>query len=296
MKYLKKFESYGSDSRNFFKKYFSKNEYEEIVGTISEIEKHKTSVPIKKGTDVLVNLCLDSFVFKFYKDYHKRLGNKITKFPIPNEIYDFEDVVNNIDKYISADKDETSLFKNMLIQTKHLIVYFSYFPFIRNEFKKRFNPEKEIFELFSKFDESLIPSIQEKLFERDGLIRTVLFLCDSYNEIRWVEKYGRFVEDIDYFEKSIIPKYEKFYNQEIKDKKFKVQLEEFTYFFEKYGTWMKYALRHDVTVDDYRNNKILDNYESLFGDKKPKHPQIFEFTGDIVEDYRRYTEAYNKNR
>jgi hypothetical protein len=68
MKHLRKFEAHNLESINFFEKYFSKNEYKEIVETFTEIEKHKTTVPPRKGTDVLVNLCLDSFEFKFYKD------------------------------------------------------------------------------------------------------------------------------------------------------------------------------------------------------------------------------------
>lgn len=295
MKHLRKFEAYDTEGKNFFEKYFSKNEYNEILDTVSEIEKHKTLVPTRKGTDVLVNLCLDSFVFKFYKDYQMRLGNRITKFPIPDEIYGFEEVIKNIDKYLETDTEKWSIFKNMLIGTKHLLTYFAYFPFIRSELKKRFNPEKEIFQLFSDFDESKVSDIQKVLYERDGLIRTALFLCDSYNEIRWVEKYTKSVEQIDYFEKSIVPQYEKLYNSKIKDSDFKDQIRYFSNFFERASSWMGYALRQEINVDSYRDNVILANYTSLFS-KDQKKPYVFEFTGDIVEDYRRYTEAYNKNR
>jgi hypothetical protein len=296
MKHLKKFEAYDTEGKNFFEKYFSQNEYKEIVETISEIEKHPTSVPPRKGTDSLVNMCLDSFVFKFYKDYNGRLGRRVSRFPIPDTIYEFEEVIENIDKYIETDSEQWSIFKNMLNGTKHFITYICYFPFIRSEFKRRFNPEKEIFELFSDFDESKIKSVQNQLYERDGLIRTALFLCDSYNEIRWVEKYGRIVEDIDYFEKSLVPRYIKLYNEKIKGSEFKDQLNYFSRFFEKGASWMKNALRQEITVDDYRNGIILDKYRSIWSERKEDVPAVFEFTGDIIEDYRRYTEAYNKNR
>ena len=296
MKYLRKFEAYDTEGKNFFEKYFSKNEYNEIVETVSQIEKHKTLVPIRKGGDALVNLCLDSFVFKFYKDYNSRLGQRTTKFPIPNEIYEFKDVIDNIDKYIATDTEQWSVFKNMLTQTKHFIIYLCYFPFIRSEFKRRFDPEKEIFELFSNFNDKKIRLLERKLYERDGLIRTALFLCDSYNEIRWVEKYGRIVEDIDYFEKSVIQRYEKLYNEKIKGSEFKEQLEYFNRFFERATHAMKGALRQEVNVDSYRNGIILDKYRSLWSDRKEDIPAVFEFTGDVVEDYRRYTKAYEKNR
>jgi hypothetical protein len=224
------------------------------------------------------------------------MGQRTTKFPIPDGIYDFKDVIDNIDKYIETDKEQWSIFKNMLNGTKHFILHICYFPFIRSEFKRRFDPEKEIFELFSEFNDKKIRLLERKLYATDGLIRTALFLCDSYNEIRWVEKYGRIVEDIDYFEKSVVPRYDKLYNDKIKNSEFKDQLKYFSIFFEKATHAMKGALRQEVTVDSYRNGIIMDKYRSIWSERKVDTPAVFEFTGDIVEDYRRYTEAYNKNR
>lgn len=61
MKYIKKYKTY-SPNDDFFNKYFSEKDYKELNIAISQIESHSNTVVIKKETDLLVNLCLQSDV------------------------------------------------------------------------------------------------------------------------------------------------------------------------------------------------------------------------------------------
>jgi hypothetical protein len=242
-----------------------------------------------------VNLCLQSDVFVFYKDYYNRLNKRVTKFPVPTEIYEFETIVKNIDRYIESDDEPFSLFKVMLNQTKHLIVYLSYFPFIRNELRKRFNPEKEIFELFSTFDDTKILSIKKILLKRDGLISTSMFYGTNYNPIFEIIKYIDRIKEIDYVDSIVLPNYKKLYDK-LKNEKFEEQLYLYYEFIKKYKYYIEKAYNEIFNVDDFHNTVILNNFVSLWSESKYKERQVFEFTGDFMEDYRRYIVAYNKNK
>ncbi len=294
MKHLKKFEGFNIED-NIIKKYYNERDYNAIKSVIDKIDSYTDSYSIRKTDNVIYNLILESRLFKFYKDYYFKMGEKIKSIPIPNTIYEYENVIKNINLYLSV--TEESLFKQMLKQLKNMIVYLSYFPDIRKYSNNSVPLDKEIFELFSEFNESELNKISKKLTFRDGAIRISLFFADTNEEVGIIERLylGR-IENIDYYENKITKYYTTLYKKWIEGNNFEEQLYYFTTFFEKHNYTINKIYNDTIHIDDYRNNIILDKYYSLFEKKPKKGVKTFEFTGDFIEDYKKYDDAYQRNK
>lgn len=294
MKYLKKYEGFDTDN-NILTKYYNERDYNAIKSVIDKINSYTDSFSIRKTDNIIHNTILESRLFMFYKDYYLKTGIKIKSIPIPNDIYEYETILKNINLYLSV--TEEGLFKQMLIQLKNMIVYLSYFPSIRKYSNNRVPLDKEILELFSEFDENKLNYISKKLTFRDGAIRTSLFFADSNEEIGIIERlYLRKVEYIDNYEEHIKKYYTTLYNKRIKGKEFEEQLYYFGEFFKKHNYIFNELFNNTIHIDDYRNNIILDNNYTFFEKRPKKGVATFEFTGDFIEDYKRYDDAYKKNK
>ena len=159
-----------------------------VVETISKIESYTDTITIRKSRNYINNILVNSELCKFYKEYYNfKDGVKIKKLPVPQSIYDLEDIFLRLDLELNRNKDYG--YNNMLFFLKEYLVYISYFPYVLdyrdNQWKKLFNSKfiPYLYELISKDD------IHDEVNAHQGYINHHLTISDSFEEIRIILKF-----------------------------------------------------------------------------------------------------------
>jgi hypothetical protein len=298
MNHLKSYHMFESKiNDDFLHTYFTEREVRDIETTVSEIESNKKTVAARKGKDLVTDTILDSKLFEFYRKYKTVIGQRVSMIPVPDKIYEYSDILSNINRMMEEDNGSMRLLNPCLKITKEMIVYLSYFQYILHDFDKRVGLSGEIKDLFVDHIEDK-KYVCDTLCDNKGAIRNTTFAMDSHMEIFTIEKV--FLDKMEYiknYEKYWLPSYQKFFHKHIESVTFEEQLYNFKHFFSPAEYTMRKILNDEsVSVTDYKNDDILGKSNSMFIKKEKNQPIVFEFTGDLIEDYRRYEDAYRKSR
>ena len=106
---------------------FAKLEFD-VDDVISKIEIYSNSINIRKSTNYINNILINSELCKFYKDYYVYNDVKVKKLPVPESIYDFEELFLRLD--LELNKNKNYLYNNMIFFLKEYLVYINYFPYV----------------------------------------------------------------------------------------------------------------------------------------------------------------------
>jgi len=158
-----------------------------IKETIDKIDAYPDTISIRKSKNYINNILVSSNLCKFYKEYYKYNDVTVRKLPVPQTIYDLEDIFLNID--LQLNKKENALVVSFFSYLKEYLVYINYFPYIQ-EYRDKDNQRF--------FNNTLFPYLRE-LFDRNAsfeefydneksLVRHNIETMDSFNEIRDIVK------------------------------------------------------------------------------------------------------------
>jgi hypothetical protein len=164
-----------------------------IKKVIDKINEYPNKITIRKSNKYINNIIVNSTVCEFYKNYYLFIGQKTNKIPVPDKIYDYEDLFLKIDLELS--KNINGLYVAILNHLKSYLIYVSYFPHIleirNNEWEKKFLNMDFISYLYKLFDSN--EDIKDEVCEKNGYINHHIFFADSFEEIRIIKKIiGRF--------------------------------------------------------------------------------------------------------
>jgi len=158
----------------------------DVEGTINKIESHSESISIRKSRNYINNILIESELCKFYKEYNDFKGVKVKKLPVPQSIYDLEELFLRLD--LELNKNINHSYNNMIYYLKEYLIYVSYFPHIleyrdkqwENLFNSKFIPY--LYTLIEKDD------MKDDVLVNQGYIQHHLDLSDSFEEIRVIKK------------------------------------------------------------------------------------------------------------
>ncbi len=164
---------------------FAKLDFD-VDDVISKIEIYTDSINIRKSTNYINNILINSELCKFYKDYYDYNDVKVKKLPVPKSVYDLEEIFLRLD--LELNKNINYGYNNMIFYLKEYLIYISYFPYILEyrdkQWEKIFN-SKFIPYLYKLIEED---DMKDDVLEHQGYINHHLTVADSFEEIRVIKK------------------------------------------------------------------------------------------------------------